>query len=408
MLPSVRDLRSTFAAALAAALAAGLLVSAIGAEACAPPGHRYDNCPTDGASCGSSTDGGTIDLSHLFAPPVTVFHDGSHNSGTDALFFQGAIWAVFRSAPAWSVVAGAKLIVQRSLDHGATWTQMAALALKDRDLRQPKLAVFEDKLAVIATSWDPKSPEAHHTVVVGASTVDGVNFTDLATLGLPDGSAAWRPRVLLGQLWLAGWKADEVFPSTAGGPISLFGRGVGGAAFVAQATPLPLGGGARQAELFLRASGQLWVAVPERAVTGSGDQTSFCSAALTAAPKWGSCWSVSGLLVEAPALIEHQGVLLLAGRHDAGGGKRHTGLWQVLEGDHDLRLVADVPGSQGETGAPGWLPLGGGKALLTYFATSPLDPHLPATEPTEVQAQALGLSADVFAVTVDLAAAVSQ
>jgi hypothetical protein len=117
---------------------------------------------------------------------------------------------------------------------------------------------------------------------------------------------------------------------------------------------------------------------------------------------------VGGLLVEAPALIEHQGVLLLAGRHDAGGGKRRTAIWQVMEGDRDARLVADLPGSQGETGAPGWLPLEGGKALLTYFSTSPLDPHLPATEPTEVRAQALGLSTDVFAVTVDLAAAISQ
>ncbi len=407
MRPLVRELRSTLAAALAAALAAGALVSALSTQACAPPGRRYDNCPSDGAPCGTSTDGGAIDLSHLLTAPVTVLHDGSHNSGTDALYFQGAAWLVFRSAPAWSVVAGAKLVVLRSLDHGATWTQTAALALKDRDLRQPKLAVFEDRLEVVATAWDPKSPEAHHTVVVGASSADGVNFTDLATLGLPDGSAAWRPRLLLGQLWLSGWKADEVFPSSAGGPISLFGRGVGSAAFVAQITPLPLGGGARQAELLLLASGQLWAAVPERAVTGTGDQTSFCSAALAAAPKW-SCWSVSGLLVEAPALIEYQGVLLLAGRHDAGGGKRRTAIWQVMEGDRDARLVADLPGSQGETGAPAWLPLDGGKARLTYFATSPQDPHLPAADPTEVQAQSLGLSTDVFAVTVDLAAAVSQ
>jgi hypothetical protein len=362
----------------------------------------------DGGNTGCGpTDAGPIDLSRLLSPPVSVFHDGSHNSGTDAVLFQGAAWVVFRSAPAWSAVASGKLVFFRSTDRGASWSAAGALSLKDRDLRQPKLAVFGDRLQLVATSWDPKTPEAHHTVVVGSSTSDGVDWEPLATLGLPDGSAAWRPRALLGQLWLSGWKADELFPSTSGGPLSLWGRAQGGAAFVVQASPFPLGGGARQGELILRSNGQLWAAVPERAVTGSADQTSFCSATIAAAPKW-SCWAVTGLLVEAPALLEHQGALLLAGRRDVGGGKRRSAIWQVLESDRDLRLVADLPGSQADTGSPSWLPLGGGKALLTFHSTSPLDPHLPASEPTEVQAQALGLSADVFSVTVDLGAALGQ
>ena len=383
-----------------------LLVHGALSQGCAPPGRYYDNCP-DGGTCSLPPDGGPIDTSPFLSKPVTVLHDGLHNSGADVVSFQGAAFAVSRNAKVWSPDGTAKLVITRSTDRGLTWSKSGELALKDKDLRTPKLAVDGGKLLVIATAWDWTQPDKHHTLVVGAGSTDGVTFTDLATLGLPDGSSAWRPRALLGQLWLTAWSADEFYPSSAGGPLSIWVGG--GATWVSNPAAMPVGGGARQGELVLRKSGELWAAIPERSVTGGSEKLTFCSSKLSAAPKW-SCWSVGNLVVDSPALFEYvpdgasQGLLLFAAKHDIGEGKRRTGIWQVLDTDQGALLIADLPGSQGDTGAPSVLPLDAGHALLLFHSTSPLDAKVIAlgTEPTEVQAQGGAFAADVFAVQLDL------
>ena len=382
-----------------------LLLQALLPLGCAPPGRYYDNCP-DGGGCSGRADGGPIDTTPFISKPVTVFRDGLHNSAADVVAFQGAAWAVSRNAKAWSPDGSGKLVVSRSSDRGATWAKTAELSLKDRDLRTPKLAVDGGKLLVIATAWEWTQPDKHHTLVVGATSDDGVTFDALATLGLPDGSTAWRPRALLGQLWLTSWSADEFYPSAQGGPLSIWAGG--GMSWSSTAAAVPVGAGARQGEFLLRKSGELWAAIPERAVSGGVEKLTFCKSKLTSTPKW-SCWSVPGLLVDSPALFEYApdgapALLLFAAKHDIGGGKRRTGLWQVLEGDQGALFLADLPTSQGDTGAPSVLPLDASHALLAFHSTSPLDPKVIALgqEPSELQAQSGAFAADVFAVELDL------
>ena len=111
----------------------GLLVLLL-ACACAGSGKRYA-CDPDAGDCGTVelADGGRSDKPFVSAP-VTVWHDGQHDSSPDVVAFQGALYAAFRHAAAWSVDASAQIIIARSGDKGLTWQRQAALSTPGRDL----------------------------------------------------------------------------------------------------------------------------------------------------------------------------------------------------------------------------------------------------------------------------------
>ena len=138
-------------------------------------------------------------------------------------------------------------------------------------------------------------------------------------------------------------------------------------------------------------------------MSANHERTTFCSTRLAATPSW-TCWSVTAPLLEAPVLFEQKGLLFVIARHDVGEGKRRTGLWQVVEADQALSPIADLPTSQGDTGAPGLVRLDEGRLLLTFHTTSALDPKVQALghEPTLIEAQSQQFAADVQAVRLDL------
>ncbi len=79
----------------------------------------------------------------------------------------------------------------------------------------------------------------------------------------------------------------------------------------------------------------------------------------------------------------------------------------MLEEDHDLAPVKDVPYSFADTGGPAVVALDDDRALLTFHTTSKLDPVVAALdhEPTEVEAQAHAYPSDVLAVELYMPAA---
>ena len=365
--------------------------------ACAGPGHYYPCDPDAGGDCGvvALPDGGRTDTPFV-APASTVWHDNQHDAATDVVRFAGALYVAFRHAAAWQADPAAQIFIVRSDDEGQSWSKVAALTAAGRDLREPKIFLFHDKLWVIATAWDTSDPSAHRTSIRTAFSDDGTKFTMPADLPVPPGLAAWRPRVVGSALVLAAWHADELFPASASNQLGLL-TSPDGLLFAAPPAPLTTSAGARQGELLVRASGDSWLALPERAIDGAPDRQTFCHS--KALSDW-VCWSVTGQRVDGPALFEWNGVLFLAGRHDIGGGRKRTAVWQVIEDDHGLSLIADLAQSFGDTGGPGVVQLDADHALLTFHSTSTLDPRLAALghEPTEVESQALGLAADVLAV----------
>ncbi|MGZ6142758.1 MAG: sialidase family protein [Myxococcales bacterium] len=364
--------------------------------ACAGSGKRYP-CDPAVADCGQveSPDGGP-DQTPFISEPFLVFHDGAHNAGTDALPFAGALFAAFRHATAWSGDANAQVYVMRSDDKGRTWTQAGTLGVPNRDPRQPKLFALAGKLWLIATFWDTADPTAHKTTLRVSSSDDGLIWTPFATLPNRDGLAAWRPRMFGNQLFFSVWDADELFPPAAPTAFSLLSTA--DTVLYASAAPAPVGAGAREGELIVRASGEHWLAAPERTVGSSLARQTFCHAP-SGVLDW-SCWSVPGLPIESPALFEWKGILYVAGKRDTGNGYQRTSIWQVMEDDQDLSPVEDVPASFGDTGGPAVVQLDEDRALLTFHTTSKLDPRVAALghEPTLVEAQAQDYASDILAV----------
>ena len=160
----------------------------------------------------------------------------------------------------------------------------------------------------------------------------------------------------------------------------------------------PVGPGAREGELIVRATGEHWLAAPERTVGSSLAKQTFCRAP-AGALDW-SCWSVTGLPIESPAMFEWKGILYVGGKRDTGNGFKRTSIWQVLEDDHDLSPVKDIDASFGDTGGPAVVQLDQDRALLTFHTTSKLDPRVAALdhEPTEVEAQSKDYASDILAV----------
>jgi hypothetical protein len=365
--------------------------------ACAGSGHFYP-CVSDAGDCTARTlpDGGRSDAPFI-SEPVLVWHDGQHDASTDLVRFAGALYAAFRHAPAWQADPTAQVFIVRSGDKGRTWKRTAIVSVAGRDLRAPKLTVFKDELWLTATAWETADPSAHRTTLRAARSADGVSFTAPVEVPLPQplGLEVWRPRLVGGLLVLSAWNADELFPRSVPNHLSVLSS-ADGLSFAAAGVPTA-GPGARDGDLVVRASGEKWLALPERALGGAPERQTFCHS--PAVTDW-VCWSMDGAAVEEPALFEWNGLLFVAGRHEVGGGRKRTAIWQVLEDEHLLSLIADVKQSFGETGAPGVVPLDADHALLAFHSTSALDKNVAALgyEPSAVAAQAAGFAADVLAV----------
>ncbi len=380
----------------AIALAATALIG------CAGQGQVYPCNPDGGGTCHNNplNDAGTT-VGNYVSSAVTVFHDGTHNSGTDVVAFNGALFAIFRHSSAYTVSASSSVYVVTSTDSGATWKKTAVLSATGLDLREPKLVVYQDKLRATVTAWDPTDPNQHKTQVLAASSSDGTVFSKLASAGLVSGSEAWRPRAVSDSVWLSAWKADELFANDAPGGLALFAS-TDGQTFNGGIT-VPVGPGAHQADLLQRADNSLWLAIPERAESGSIDQQTICHTAVQL-PYSFTCWSVAQAPIASPVLFEFDGVLLLLGGHTLSDGRGRTALWQVDDQAQQLSLIADLPQSEGETGSPGIVGLDATHALITYQSTSVLDPRVQALghEPTTIEAESANFAVDVLAVQLDL------
>lgn len=371
--------------------------------ACAGSGKRYA-CDEDAGPCSHpNTDGGHPDLPPFLGAPVVVAHDGQHDGFGDVIRYAGQAYVAYRRATYRGYDGTAQVQIARSGDRGLTWAPVSTLALPGFDLRDPKLAVFKDRLVVSFTAWDVKDPTQNRTFVRFALSDDGAAFATLDPPSLPQpfGLAAWRPRIVDGALLLPVWVADELLQHPELNHVSLL-RSTDGQSFGVAST-LPIGGGGTEPELLVQAGGKMLVTAPERAVLGQPQRQSFCRSTASAAglSDW-TCWT-SNVHVESPALYDWKGIVLLAGRHDIGDGHKRTGLWQVIEEEKSVQLLAELD-SAGDTGALGFVALDDNTALLSYYSTSRLDPRVASLghEPTEVESIRNAFAVDVLALQLSL------
>ncbi len=131
-----------------------------------------------------------------------------HNENTDMIVFKGATYLVHRTAESQILGPNSALHVYRSLDHGATFTDIATIpAINDRDLRDPSFYIVGDNLFLKALTRLPvTSPRdtAVDTIAVAFQSADGVTWTGSDAIG-PEAFSFWRVKEFKGSYYSAAY-----------------------------------------------------------------------------------------------------------------------------------------------------------------------------------------------------------
>lgn len=125
--------------------------------------------------------------------------DGWHNSNTHLIYWRDHFYLVHARSRFHMGNEDSRLVVRRSAD-GRDWPEIAVLSMPDEDIRDPKLAVINDRLLLYALPNRGFEPEPYGTVV--SMSEDGERWTPFAPAGEP-GWLLWEPKSVDGETWYA-------------------------------------------------------------------------------------------------------------------------------------------------------------------------------------------------------------
>ena len=280
-----------------------------------------------------------------------IFGDGRHNAFTGIASFGGKILVAFRSATT-HVSGDGRTRVIASADC-ENWEVVADKGIEGKDLRDPKLVVFKDTLFAYFANCRPEEPRASQCF----RSSDGVRFDDGGFLkGVPEGRWLWFARP--------------------------FGDILYGVAY-------QTGGREYGVDLYASEDGLTWRKVADFPVQG-GNEVSFDfddEGLLYALVRTDHRGCIPTLCVAEPPYIEFKEVTRLPMRLQGpmikrlkGGcvivcrqwdlpGRRNlrTDLFWLGDGE-EITRVRSLP-SGGDTSYAGWLDVGGGAALLSYYSS---------------------------------------
>jgi hypothetical protein len=296
-----------------------------------------------------------------------------HNENTDLTTFQGAIWLVHRTAESQVLGPNSSLHVFRSTDGGKTFTQTAVIAAPvDRDIRDPHFYTYNGKLFIkTLTRLAVNSTRDSNvdTIAMGASSADGVTWSDLAAIG-PEMWSYWRIKEQAGVFYTAAYadgdKSVSMFSSTDGVTWTQGGQVYG----ISADTPL-------ETELTFMPSGKLLALVR---TDGNDDELLGNVGRLRTQICWSdppyatfTCPDVfMGQRLDGPLSFFHDGRLfVIARKHLGANDKKRTALFEIT-GDFEGGALAikewgELP-SAGDTSYAGIAPIDDGHALVTWYS----------------------------------------
>ena len=117
--------------------------------------------------------------------------DGTHNSNTDMIAWQGDLLLIHDARPYHLGTPESRLVVRRSADEGRSWSTLATLQVAGKDIRDPKLAVIDGTLFLYALPNSSTMATPEGTVL--AISEDGIHWSDFEPVG-PEGWLFWRPK----------------------------------------------------------------------------------------------------------------------------------------------------------------------------------------------------------------------
>lgn len=143
-----------------------------------------------------------------------IWDNAPHNAFTDLVRFNGALYVVFREGSD-HVSAQGNLRLLCSIDEGSTWNSVGTFEVKNRDVRDGKLVVFNHKLFVFgAGPIREPLPEPLQSYVW--SSTDGKQWSEAVKVA-KEGEWLWRTTAHKNSLYGVAY-----FPSESDGYVALY------------------------------------------------------------------------------------------------------------------------------------------------------------------------------------------
>jgi len=120
----------------------------------------------------------------------TVVDDGSHNSNTDLIRWNGAFWMVYVSSPFHMGSSESRLVIERSTDT-RDWQMVTSFNLEGKDVRDPKFSIVNGTLFLYTLENEGLVANPYRTLY--SNSDDGMRWSEFSTIPGTDGWLFWRP-----------------------------------------------------------------------------------------------------------------------------------------------------------------------------------------------------------------------
>jgi len=127
-----------------------------------------------------------------------IISNSLHNSNSDMIFWKRKFFLIHAVSPFHFGTTECKLVLKQSID-GNYWKNIKFFSLLNEDIRDPKLAVIDNKLFIFALKNVGFDPEPYDTV--WCSSVNGKDWTEWREVTGYNGWLFWRPKSADGVTW---------------------------------------------------------------------------------------------------------------------------------------------------------------------------------------------------------------
>lgn len=120
----------------------------------------------------------------------TAITDGTHNSNTDMIRWRDRFYLAHARSPYHMGTTSSRMLIWSSTD-ARHWEFLHEFQVADKDVRDPKFAVINDRLILYVLPNTGFEPEPYGTAA--ATSADGKTWSELIDLS-PRGWLLWRPK----------------------------------------------------------------------------------------------------------------------------------------------------------------------------------------------------------------------
>lgn len=300
-----------------------------------------------------------------------VFHNGEHNAFTDLIRWHDRFWLTFRSCPDGHMVSSTASVIVLSSEDAQTWREEFRFSVPKRDTRDPHFLNFQDKLFVFTGTWyagDGKLPRELYDINkhlgFAVWTADGKAWEGPRQMEGTYGHYIWRATARDGMAYLCGRRKAGYSEQESGAGA---GRVMEGAMLVSDD-----GLNWRFRSLFQKTSGDETAFLFEpngdlRALSRAGGGPAQIAVAKPPFVEWDA--KPLAEYIGGPLLIRWEERLMIGGRRNTPEGPKTVLYWLK---DTEMVPFAVLP-SDGDNSYPGFVDLGGGKGLVSWYSSHEKD-----------------------------------